>query len=140
MSEDALHPRFRLTSSIDLKKADPACAHCGGRGVVEFRRLDVPGSGPTDVPVICPCVTRGGGVLPDLFDKVVAETQRKLDDGTFGDALVADIRGLPEEHRARAVAGLTKQAERPDLDPVVRREVLRALDELRGGAALEVQA
>lgn len=132
--------RFRLARSIDLKKADPACPNCRGRGVVELRRLDVPGSGPTDVPVICRCVSNGGGVAPDLFDKVVAETQRRLDDGTFGDALVEDIRALPAENRARAVAGLAKQAERPELDEVVRREVLRALDKLRGDAALEVQA
>lgn len=140
MTEENLQPRFRLTSSIDLTKADPACVACAGRGVVGFRKLDVPGDGPTDVPVICKCVSRGGGVAPDLFDGAIAETQRRLDDGTFGDALVADIRGLPPEHRPRAIAGLQKQAERLDLDPVVRREVRKALDQLRGAAAPEVQA
>lgn len=141
MTEEAkLVPRFRLASTVDLSKADPRCDRCGGRGILDLRRLDVPGDGPTDVPVICRCVTRRGGLLPDLLDRALAETQKRLDDGTFGDALAADLRALPEEQRVRAVGGLEQQAARVDLDPVVRREVQRALEMLRGPAAPEVQA
>lgn len=137
---DTAAPRFRLASSVDLTKADPACLRCGGRGVAEVRRVDVPGHGPADVPVICRCVSRARGVAPDLFDKVLTETQRRLDDGSFAAALVHDVNLLPPDRRPRALAQLEQQRARSDLDPTVRSALEQALEQLRGPAAPEVQA
>lgn len=139
MNETA-EPRFRLASSVDISKADPGCANCGGRGVVEVRRVDVPGHGPADVPVICRCVSRARGVAPDLFDSILSETQRRLDDGSFAAALVHDVNVLPPPQRSRALAQLEQQRSRLDLDPTVRSALEQALEQLRGTAAPEVQA
>lgn len=129
-------PRLRLSSNIDLTKADPRCDRCGGRGVVSLQDVDLGPEGVKKVPVICRCVSRAeGGVRPDTFDRILAETQKRLDDGTFGDALVSDIRKLPADAHERAIAGLVAQAARTDLDEQIRAQVASAVEQLRGGAA-----
>lgn len=121
-------PRLRLASHIDMSKADPNCDRCGGSGIVGTKDVDLgPPEGVKPVPVICRCVSRAGGVQSDMFDRILSETQKRLDDGTFAEALASDVRGLPVERRGRAILALAAQVERTDLDPSVRAEVARAL-------------
>ena len=58
-------PRVRLATSVDLTKHDPNCERCDGgvRGheVVEGEKI----------PIVCVCVSRGGGVARDKLDDVL---------------------------------------------------------------------
>ena len=54
--------RIRLPRDIDLSKHDPDCGRCEG-GVLRYEQ-----AGAERIPVVCRCVTRGGGVAagPEL--------------------------------------------------------------------------
>ncbi len=62
-------PRFRLSEDIDLSKADPNCKNCNGNGVKHWQIIE----GDADnIPVICKCVARNGGVKRDQLDRILA--------------------------------------------------------------------
>lgn len=50
--------RIRLPGDIDLSKRDRSCRRCK-RGILRYER-----AGGQRIPVICKCVSRGGGVKP----------------------------------------------------------------------------
>lgn len=109
-------PRVRLAKHIDLSKADPVCSRCDGTGRRGFKEVETP-DGKIKAPVICRCVSRNNGVKQDALDKVSAEVEKQLKEGTFSASLAADIKSLPLEHRITAIRGLREQAnnkEKPD--------------------------
>lgn len=119
--------RIRLSSTIDISKADPECPRCRGRGVLEMRDVSIGAEGVRRVPVICRCVSERGGVAQDTFDRILALVEKRLADGTFGESLARDVSQLPPEHRATAMRQLQEQAAREDLDERVRAQVQAAV-------------
>jgi len=107
-SEQGQAPRLRLAKHIDLKKADPNCERCKGTGVVRVEKVEEQG-GLLDVPVVCRCVSRAGGVVRDMFDKMVDEMHEQVQNGTFAENLAVDIMRLPKSDRINAVEQLRKQ-------------------------------
>lgn len=102
---EAPPPRVRLAKHIDLSKAKPGCKHCNGRGVTSYKTADLgDGSGPQKIPIICKCVSRGGGVEPDELDRILAETAKEVENGTFHEKLVADFHAMPDDVKPRVVA------------------------------------
>lgn len=58
--------------AIDLSKADPDCASCGGTGRKPDRIIrDEAGEVSDRLPFICICVKRGGGVAKDMLEKMM---------------------------------------------------------------------
>lgn len=102
-------PRVRLTRHIDFSKADAGCKHCGGSGVIGYKTADLgDGEGDQQIPVVCRCVSRNGGVKRDELDRIMAETKRQIDEGIFHETLAKDIWTIPANKRARAVASLMR--------------------------------
>lgn len=147
MRKDA-PPRVRLAKDIDLSMAKPGCKHCGGPpkkpgdrgGIVGFKVIDVPDANgkiiKQEVPIICRCVTRRGGVKPDLLDEFMRKTKQQLDDGTFADNMARDIDALPEPAREAAIRQLAKDADNQLKDSKVRqalREALGKIEQIRAG-------
>lgn len=102
-------PRVRLAAHIDTTKAKTSCKRCAGRGVVGYRRADLgDGNGEQKIPIICRCVSRAGGVKPDELDRILEETAKQVEDGTFHEHLVADFHAMPDEAKPRAVAAFLR--------------------------------
>jgi len=136
--QEGLPPRLRTAGSVDLSKAKKDCRRCNGTGHAGYRTMDDPTApGETmKVPIICRCVTRNGGVQKDVLDKLMEETQRQLESGTFATTLAKDIRRLPPKHRTRAIEALRRQAADDRKDPTARQAIqdaLRALEEDHDG-------
>jgi hypothetical protein len=128
-------PRVRLAADVDLGRAKRGCRRCHGTGRVGFATIPMPDqpSGRAQVPVICRCVTRAGGVRRDMLDKIMTEAAEQLDSGAFGARLAADVAGLPAEARAQAVAALQRDAVNETKDPRVRDAIREALAQLGEG-------
>ena len=130
MSNEAA-PRVRLSRDVDITKADPTCANCDGTGVVETVDMSgdplVTDGAGSAVPVICRCVVRNGGVATDKFDAMALQLAADLTSGRFAEALAEDLRKMPDEHRARAVAMLGQRAQDETVDASVRTQITRAL-------------
>jgi hypothetical protein len=109
---DKTAPRLRLAEDIDLSRAKPGCNRCHGTGRAGSRIIDNPevDGERISVPVICRCVTRGGGVKKDQLDRLAAEIAEQLEDGTFAKTLANDIMGLPVENRLSAINQLEADA------------------------------
>lgn len=105
-SEDI--PRFRLPADVDLSKANPECERCDGTGVKEHRKLEDPENQgqEIDVPVICLCVRRNGGVCEDQLDRLNRETAEQVADGAFAKQLGVDIMALPPDAKVNAIRQL----------------------------------
>jgi len=58
-------PRVRLATSVDLSKHDPNCDRCDG-GVRGYEVVD-----GDQIPIVCVCVSRGGGVERDKLDDLL---------------------------------------------------------------------
>lgn len=107
--KESAPPRVRLAKHIDLTKAKPGCKRCNGRGIRGYKTADLgDGEGEQQIPIICRCVSRAGGVEPDELDRILAEAKESLDAGVFHEHLVEDIYRMPEEAQPRAVAGLMR--------------------------------
>jgi hypothetical protein len=111
MDEDRKHrrearpERVRLASHIDMAKAKPWCRKCSGRGIVGYRTADLgDGEGEQKIPIICRCVSRAGGVQPDELDRILAETAKEVESGTFHEKFVADFHAIPDDGKPRVVA------------------------------------
>ena len=64
IATQAIH-RVAKASDVDTSKADPDCKRCLGTGSLGTRVI--PGNRgcePTKIPLICRCVSAGGGVKP----------------------------------------------------------------------------
>lgn len=66
-------PRVRLASQVDVSKADPSCELCDGKGVRGHEIV-----GQDQIPIICRCVSRGGGVAPDQLDRLLDGKENKV--------------------------------------------------------------
>ena len=98
-------PRVRLAKNVDLTKAKPGCKRCNGRGVTGHRLADLgDGKGEQKIPIICRCVSRNDGVKPDELDRICQEALEHIRNGVFHENMAADIRRLPPDAKARAVA------------------------------------
>ena len=127
-------PRLRLAKHIDLSKADPKCDGCKGTGIKGKQIVPVGEDETMEVPVICRCVTQRGGVKPDKLDKILIKAAEDLDRGVFASNLANDIRNLPPEHQAKAIAGIIKQSEDPKKPRKVKEALHETLKMLRSGA------
>lgn len=129
MEDKAPPPRLRLASDVDLKMAKQGCNRCYGTGIVSYRDIDDPENegGKISVPVVCRCVSRGGGVKKDQLDRILEESVRKIKDGTFARDMAADIMGLPEEHQGKAVMQLRRRAADPKTPPKTREACFETL-------------
>lgn len=66
-------PRVRLASDVDVSKADKNCERCSGSG---FSGFEI--AAGERIPIVCRCVSRGGGIKSDRLDKVMrVEARRK---------------------------------------------------------------
>ena len=101
-------PRLRLSDHVDLGKANRACDRCNGGGIVRFEEIDDKNK-KLNVPVICRCVSRNGGIKPDMFDKMISEMHEQVVNGTFAENLSGDIMRLPNEQRDNAVRQIRNQ-------------------------------
>lgn len=102
-------PRVRLAKSIDLGMADPNCEGCDGGGIVGYRTADLgDGEGEQELPVICKCVSRNGGVAPDELDRILAEAAQQIADGVFHEAMANDMKGMPYEVMTLVVASYAR--------------------------------
>ena len=104
-------PRLRLATDIDLNKARKDCDGCQGTGVKERKTIENPEQpgNKVEVPVICKCVTRGGGVKKDMLDEMLL----KMDSGDFPAHMAQDIMGLPMEPRLQAIRQLEADVANP---------------------------
>jgi hypothetical protein len=135
MDDDSKHrrepppPRVRLAAHVDTSKAKTGCGHCHGRGVVGYKRADLgDGNGEQRIPVICRCVSKAGGVKPDELDRILAETAKQVEDGTFHEHLVADFHAMPDEVKPRVVAAFIRDVvDKRKSDPA-RDAVKKALE------------
>ncbi len=123
-------PRLRLAAHIDLTMADPSCTNCGGTGVMGEQELTLEKGEPTKVPVVCRCVSRAGGVKKDMLDRILEETRKQLEDGTFGLKLAQDVIGLHEPARQQTVAKLARQRDQAE-DGELREMLDIALGEIQ---------
>jgi hypothetical protein len=100
--------RMRLSKDVDLSKADPNCLRCTG-GIVRYEVASeqqmISGS-PILIPVICQCVSKGGGVKADKYDKTLDSIEERLNDGTFAEFAAKDILRLPTEQKESAIKNL----------------------------------
>lgn len=64
-------PRVRLAQQVNLEAHDPDCERCSG-GIRGYEQV-----GDERVPIVCVCVSRGGGVEPDKFDKLHAGPEQQ---------------------------------------------------------------
>lgn len=119
-------PRLRLAKDIDLSKAKRNCPKCTGTGVSGWQLLELP-EGEQQVPIICSCVSRRGGVREDMLDHMMKEVQKQLDEGVFAENLSNDIAGLPDEVKAKAVAKLREQSMDESKGPDVREALTEAV-------------
>jgi len=131
----ATAPRLRLASTVDLSRADPTCDTCGGTGIVAHRAVVIPFEGEHQVPVICRCVSRAGGVKKDVLDAILAQAQQRLDDGTFAEQLADDIKKLPAPAQADAINHLQRRISGGGQPPVVRHALAETLRRLGQGEA-----
>jgi len=122
-------PRVRLAKHIDLTKAKPGCRKCNGRGITGYRRADLgDGEGERQIPIICRCVTRGGGVAPDELDRVLAEAKKYIDDGTFHEHVLADFHAAPDEQKPRIVAAFLRDQVDERKAPESKEAIEKVLD------------
>lgn len=127
-------PRVRLAKHIDLTKAKSGCKRCHGRGIRGYRTADLgDGEGEQQIPIICRCVSRAGGVEPDQLDRILAEAKEQVDRGVFHERLVEDIGRMPEEAKPRAVAGLMRSVVDEEKPRESREAVGHALELLGSG-------
>ena len=131
-------PRLRLRSKIDFTKASPSCDHCNGTGIVGHREVEDHEGNAVRAPIVCRCVSRNGGVLPDKLDALLADMNKRLADGSFGETLAADILQLPELGRAGAIRNVEAQIENPETDDLVREALTKCVDIVteQGGACV----
>jgi len=122
-------PRLRLSSTVDLSKAK-GHSRCNGTGICGYRDIENPEhpGEKIQVPVICRCVSRRGGVQKDAFDKMAQEIQQQVLDGTFGETLAFDVKGLPTQSRAIKIEELKQTVANPDTGELVRRQIEKALE------------
>jgi hypothetical protein len=123
-------PRLRLTTDVDFSRADSGCSRCGGTGIVRHEKIDNPENHGTqiDVPVVCRCVRRNGGVAKDMLDRFLQEVAEKVADGRFAEELAGDIMRLPSAGKADAIRQLEKEVKNADKDPKYRQQVMTALE------------
>ena len=65
-------PRVRLSTDVDLTKADVSCERCSGSGVSGYELV-----GEEQIKIICVCVGRNGGVKPDKLNTVLRGESRQ---------------------------------------------------------------
>lgn len=118
-------PRLRLAKDIDLSKAKRNCK-CKGTGIAGWQMIETP-EGEQQVPIICRCVSRRGGVKKDMLDRMMEAVQKQLDEGVFAMQLSDDLIGLPPEVRERAVSKLEEQANDESKSQQVREALHEAL-------------
>lgn len=126
-------PRIRSVSSIDLTKAKPGCKLCYGRGIVGYR--DVPpavdgGEEMKGIPVVCKCVSRGGGVKSDALDRIFTEIKTALVDGSFAINLAGDIRRLPNWAKQQKSTELRATVANPETESRLKEQLKQCLAEL----------
>lgn len=122
-------PRLRLATDIDLSKAKKSCKGCGGSGIKENRIIEDPENpgGKRTVPVICKCISRRGGVKKDQLDRIMEETAKQLEDGTFARDMAKDIMGLPVEAQGEAIMQIKRRAADKKENATVRQASFAAL-------------
>ena len=125
-------PRFRLPADVDLSKADPTCERCDGTGVKERRKLSDPENPgkQIDVPVICRCVRRNGGVREDQLDRLNRETAEQVSSGAFAKQFGADVMALPPDAKVNAIRQLEQSMMDRKKTPKGREMAADALEEV----------
>lgn len=63
-------------AAIDLTRADPGCPRCGGSGRLADEVLEDPTRGRVEIPVVCACVHRRGGVARDALDRMISRAEK----------------------------------------------------------------
>ena len=125
-------PRLRLASDIDLNKANPLCIKCRGTGHSGKKEISNPErpSEKVNIPIICRCVTQGGGVAEDAMDRILKETEQQLESGLFASQLASDIKLLPPEAKAKAIDSLNEQMKDKTKDKRLLAALKEALEQL----------
>jgi len=125
-------PRVRLSKSIDLGKAKDGCKRCNGRGITGYKEADLgDGEGTQNIPIICRCVSRGGGVAPDELDRILAEAKKNIDDGVFHEHVVADFHATSDEQKPRIVAAFLRDVVDDRKDSVSKEAIGKVLELIR---------
>ncbi len=131
-ASNAQAPRLRLATDIDFTKASENCDRCNGTGVVEHRTIDDPvNDGETiQVPVVCRCVTHGGGIKEDQLDVLIKKMVDDMNSDGFATRLADDIMTLPMIQRLKAIGQLeasAKDKEKPEHTRMVSRVAMKII-------------
>jgi len=132
-------PRLRLTKTIDLSKADPRCDRCHGEGVARYDKRDIPGEGMIEVPVICRCVSRNGGVKKDAFDRMMEQLEQQVHSGAWARDLAGDVLRLPPDRREEALGRIEGQAADESKPDEIRDAICEAVELIKQGMAAKPQ-